>query len=618
MPSIATLALFFGLGAAFAASAAPAPYTFIEGKVPEEMQPDGNSIVFEGPKEMLVIDTGRHPEHTDKIIAVAKARNKPITAIINTHWHLDHATGNARIRSAYPGAKLYTSTAVEGALKGFLIRNVDKAKARLDDPSVPEFRKTDTRLYLNAVNDPANLIPDQPVKGPMSIRLGERELQLHLARHAATEGDVWVHDPASKTVFVGDLVVVPLPFFDTGCAEGWRHALAEIDRLDFRTLVPGHGLPMDHVTFTNYRRAFDAFTTCAEGTQSTASCVAIWMQEGAPFVAMHPDKKYTEAALTYYVDQVLRVPGKRAEFCGSPHERPRAAPLVDYHQHLVSPAFAPIVKLPERDGAALVRELDAAGIERAVVLSVGYSFADERKGLNDPDRLTREQNDWTAAEVAKHPTRLIGFCSANPHRAAAVTELERCLKLPGMAGIKLHLGNSGLSLRDPAHLALVQAIFGLAQRQKAPVLAHMRARGGGNYGAEDARIFLDKVVPVSPDVEIVVAHLGASGPGYPAQNDDVMAVFADAAERKDPRMRNLYFDVATNVTEATTADEAQLIVQRIRRVGIDRILYGSDLSPPGGSISQGWEIFRTRLPLTAPEQAQIAANRTRFTGRGAL
>src|SRR5687768_9330736 len=85
---------------------------------------------------------------------------------------------------------------------------------------------------------------------------------------------------------------------------------------------------------------------------------------------------------------------------------PRAAPLVDYHQHLVSPAFAPIVKLPQRDGAALVRELDAAGIERAVVLSVAYSFADERKGLGDPDRLTREQNDWTAGEVGRNAPRL--------------------------------------------------------------------------------------------------------------------------------------------------------------------------------------------------------------------
>jgi glyoxylase-like metal-dependent hydrolase (beta-lactamase superfamily II) len=313
MVSIATLSLVLGLAAA---PAVQPPYTFIEGKVPKDVQPDGNSIVFEGPNEMLVIDTGRHPEHTDKIIAVARARNKPITAIVNTHWHLDHATGNARIRAAYPGARLYTSTAVEGALKGFLIRNVDRAKARLLDPAVPEANKADTRLYLGAINDPANLIPDQPVKGPMTVKLGERELKLHLAPFAATEGDVWVHDPASKTVFVGDLVVVPLPFFDTGCADGWRKALADIDQLDFQTLVPGHGLPMDHNTFTSYRRAFDAFTTCAEGSQPTASCVAIWMQAGAAFVAGHPDPKYSDTALSYYVDQVLRVPAKRAEFCG--------------------------------------------------------------------------------------------------------------------------------------------------------------------------------------------------------------------------------------------------------------------------------------------------------------
>lgn len=53
---------------------------------------------------------------------------------------------------------------------------------------------------------------------------------------------------------------------------------------------------------------------------------------------------------------------------------PRILPLVDYHAHLVSPAFGPLVKFPQHDAAALVRELDAAGIERAVVLSVAYSF----------------------------------------------------------------------------------------------------------------------------------------------------------------------------------------------------------------------------------------------------
>ena len=286
-------------------------------------------------------------------------------------------------------------------------------------------------------------------------------------------------------------------------------------------------------------------------------------------------------------------------------------PRVDYHQHLVSPAFAPIAKLPERDGQALLRELDAAGVQRAVVLSVGYSFADERKALPDPDGLTRAENDWTSSQVARSGGRLIGFCSANPMRPAALQELERCLALPGMAGIKQHLGNGGVTLRDTAHLRRMQEVFSLAQRLRRPVLVHMRARGGANYGAEDARLFLSRVVSSAPDIEVVVAHLGYTGPGYP-QADEVMAAFGEAAERSDPHMRNVYFDVATNVVEATTAEEAALVARRIRQVGASRVLYGSDLTPPGGSIRAGWEIFRSKVPLTGTELRQIAENRPRF------
>jgi predicted TIM-barrel fold metal-dependent hydrolase len=214
--------------------------------------------------------------------------------------------------------------------------------------------------------------------------------------------------------------------------------------------------------------------------------------------------------------------------------------------------------------------------------------------------------------VARNASRLIGFCGANPLRPVALQELERCLGLPGMVGIKLHLGNAGITLRNAEHLARIQEVFALAQRRRAPVLVHMRARGGTNYGAEDARIFLDRVVPAAPDVEVVVAHLGASSPGYPAQNDEVMAVFAAAAERGDPRMRNLYIDVAANVTDDITPADAALAARRIRQVGVGRVLYGSDLSAPGGSILRGWEIFRARVPLTDAEHQRIANNRTRF------
>ena len=286
-------------------------------------------------------------------------------------------------------------------------------------------------------------------------------------------------------------------------------------------------------------------------------------------------------------------------------------PRVDYHQHLVSDAFAPIAKLPRRDRRALLAELDAAGIEKAVVLSVGYSFGDERKKLPDPDRLTREENDWTSGQVSGSGGRLIGFCSANPLRDAALAELDRCLGLPGMRGIKLHFGNAGISLRDSTHAARVAAVFALAERRGAPVLVHMRARGGSNYGPDDARLFLDHLVAVAPSIEIVVAHLGYAGPGYP-DADSVMAAFGEAAERSDPRMRNVYFDVATDVTQETTPENAALVARRIRQVGARHVLYGSDLGPPGGSIRSGWQIFRDRVPLTADELRTIAGNVTRF------
>ena len=284
------------------------------------------------------------------------------------------------------------------------------------------------------------------------------------------------------------------------------------------------------------------------------------------------------------------------------------APLVDYHQHLVSPAFAPIAKLPERDGAKLLAEMDAAGVRRAVVLSVGYTYADERKKLDDPDRLTREENDWTSAQVAASGGRLIGFCSANPLREAALAELERCLALPGMVGIKLHFGNAGISLRNPAHADRMAEVFALGNRLRAPILSHLRARGGVDFGAPDASLFLDRLAARAPDVDLIVAHLGASSPGYPDQNDQVMAVFGEAAERRDPRMRRVYFDAAANVTAGFTPADGALVARRIRQIGAGKFVYGSDLSPPGGSIRSGWDIFRAKVPLTPAEMQAIAGN----------
>ena len=80
----------------------PDSYHLIPGSVPMDRGPDGNSIFLDAPDGLILVDTGRHPAHAAKLIDYARDQGRPIAAIVNTHWHLDHTTGNYDIRQAYP------------------------------------------------------------------------------------------------------------------------------------------------------------------------------------------------------------------------------------------------------------------------------------------------------------------------------------------------------------------------------------------------------------------------------------------------------------------------------------------------------------------------------------
>lgn len=289
-------------------------------------------------------------------------------------------------------------------------------------------------------------------------------------------------------------------------------------------------------------------------------------------------------------------------------EGPRG-PLVDAHQHLVSPEFAKIIGHEPIDAVALLRMLDAAGARQAVVLSMGYSFADERKQLSEPEVRTRLENDWTAAQVAVAPRRLRGFCSVNPLMQGALAEIERCNRLPGMRGLKLHFGNSGVTLRNRDHVTRMREVVALANRLRVPITVHLRSRGGAGYGPEDARLFIDQLLPMAPDITVQIAHLAGAGPGFDAASNSVLGIFVDAIRAGDARTRRLIFDLTTVVAPDATAEDGVLLAERIRAIGFDRIVFGSD-PPLGGTppLREGWALFRSKVPLSVREFALIAHN----------
>src|SRR5437764_3327452 len=134
-----------------------------------------------------------------------------------------------------------------------------------------------------------------------------------------------------------------------------------------------------------------------------------------------------------------------------------AAPFVDHHQHLFSPATAALIAAAPIDGRALIAHLDDAGIARAAVLSVAYTWGKAGRAVENEYDQVRATNAWTSEQVARYPDRLHGFCGVNPLRDYALDELARCAEEPALRhvarGLQLHFGNSAVDYHHPRHVA---------------------------------------------------------------------------------------------------------------------------------------------------------------------
>jgi uncharacterized protein len=255
------------------------------------------------------------------------------------------------------------------------------------------------------------------------------------------------------------------------------------------------------------------------------------------------------------------------------------------------------------DAQALVAMLDAAHIERAVVLSVGYWFDSPTRVSDRSAAAMQAENTWTAEQAARFPDRLVAFCSLNPISDAAAETLRRCAADKRLKGLKLHFANSRVDLLQPDHVRRIREVFAAANGARLPIVAHVR--NNENYGAREAHVILEELLPAAPDVTVQIAHLWGGANFAP----DALAVYAEAVAARRPATRRLYFDVSDAALVANTPELAQVVADRIRQIGLDRILYGSDAAygshpDPGGS----WAAFRKGIPLSPAEFEKIAHN----------
>ncbi|QXQ05385.1 amidohydrolase [Sphingosinicellaceae bacterium] len=304
-------------------------------------------------------------------------------------------------------------------------------------------------------------------------------------------------------------------------------------------------------------------------------------------------------------------------------------PLVDHHIHLGSDELGrqmdvmhkldpksfeflseDIFKRPSPADA--MRNLDAAGVKRAVLLSTAYWFM-LPGSVADPEaaRLVRAENRWNVDAGLASKGRLITFISVNPLAPNAKEELLYWAGKPGVSGLKLHLGAANFSARSPKQVKQLAAIFALARQTKLPIVVHLR--GGGPFTKADVNVFIDKVLAKAGDLPVQIAHGGGYAGADPATIDSLEA-FGAAIARKAPGTRNLVFDLSGVVmpepaATALGSSDAQLalFVADMRRIGLDRFVIGSDW-PAIGPIAPYYELMRRKLALSDAEWATLCAN----------
>ena len=194
----------------------------------------GNLGFIIGDESIAVIDTGGSHQVGEALkLAIKKISRKPIKYVINTHVHQDHIFGNTAFLSE--GVIIYGHFNLKKALKergSQYIRQISEAGNKIKGTKI---------IFPHKII--AETSPDQVKKlsDKITINLGNRKLLLTSYPTAHTYSDASVFDLKTKTFFVGDLVQDErLPTMD-GLVKNWIKVLNEIEKVDFKIMVPGHG-----------------------------------------------------------------------------------------------------------------------------------------------------------------------------------------------------------------------------------------------------------------------------------------------------------------------------------------------------------------------------------------
>jgi len=234
----------------------------------------GNSAVIVNDNDVIVVDDHVSPAAAWVLLEEIKTlTSKPVRTVINTHFHFDHAHGNqvfgndvAIIGHEFTREMLLGGKSIEMPLYRNYVTGlpgqIDTLKQRIAKES-DEARKatlqTQLQRTINNAASQAELKPTPPnvtLRTSMALHRGEREIQIRYLGRAHTAGDVVVFLPKERIVITGDMLTSALSNMSDAFVNEWVTTLDELKKVDFVTVLPGHGAAFTDRAKIDYFQAY--------------------------------------------------------------------------------------------------------------------------------------------------------------------------------------------------------------------------------------------------------------------------------------------------------------------------------------------------------------------------
>ena len=184
----------------------------------------GNVVAVVDDGSTLLIDSGMETRTAELNDAVFKATMRPVTRLVNTHWHFDHTGGNV-----FLGSSGVTIIAQE---------NVKKQLSSVHD--VPF-------VGLRDGHYPEQALPTVTYPTTMTLRQGPQRLTLANYGSAHTDGDTIIYIAPANVAVLGDIFSNHVyPIIDLTSGGSIDGLILSVDRILAQTseqtkIVPGHG-----------------------------------------------------------------------------------------------------------------------------------------------------------------------------------------------------------------------------------------------------------------------------------------------------------------------------------------------------------------------------------------